>query len=201
MTVPSPPVTTHLSPTSWVTHHRRWLPDPDRALAELPRELAWRQEQLTMFGRSVDQPRLTAVCGKSMVPSTGYRRANPEAPWTPTTGHIRDLLATELPTWHPNGLIANWYRDGADSIGFHADDEDALGREPLVVSVSLGATRNLDLRPPGGGRRVARFALGHGDLFVMGPGVQREFVHGITKVAGVTDPRISLTFRHYLDHA
>jgi alkylated DNA repair dioxygenase AlkB len=69
----------------------------------------------------------------------------------------------------------------------------------MVVSVSLGATRNFDLHPVSGGARAARFQLGHGDLLVMGPHVQAEFVHSIAKTRAVTGPRISLTFRHYLE--
>lgn len=133
-----------------------------------------------------------------MSPASRYRQANPDAPWTPTAARILDRLKDELPTWHPNGMIANWYRTGADSISRHADDEPALGPAPMVVSVSLGATRNFDLHLANGGPRAARFQLGHGDLLVMGPHVQAEFVHSIAKVQAVTGPRISLTFRQYL---
>ena len=187
---------THLSDNSWVIHRRQWLPDADSTIAALTSELVWRQEHLNMFGRSVPQPRLTAVCGVSMDPASRYRKPNPITPWTATAGHVRDLVKNEVVDWEPNGLIANRYRDGTDSIGWHSDSEPALGPRPLVVSVSLGESRVLLLRRGDGGQRRA-FELVHGDLFVMGGATQEEFVHSISKVGRPVGERISLTFRAY----
>jgi alkylated DNA repair dioxygenase AlkB len=197
MTTIAAPIHLQLSDRSWLLHHPGWLTNADEALAALPGELTWKQEPVTMFGKATLQPRLTAVCGKSMVPSTRYTRANPDTPWTPTTTHILNRLTPELRTWKPNGLIANWYRDGGDAIGWHSDNEKALGPAPTVVSVSLGATRNFDLRRIAETTRLLRLELGHGDLLIMGPHVQHEFAHSIARTKTVTRARISLTFRRY----
>ena len=206
MTAPpteGPDMSTHqphrlqLSDNSWVEHHRAWVPSPDQALRRVTGELAWEQVRLNMYGKVVAQPRLTAVCGKSMSPASRYRRPNPDTPWTATTERIRQLVASALPDWEPNGLLANWYRDGSDSISWHADDEPALGHRPTVVSISLGATRTFVLRPRATGPRTP-IELGHGDLLIMGGHTQREYLHSIAKVGRPTDSRVSLTFRHYL---
>ncbi|WP_406832823.1 alpha-ketoglutarate-dependent dioxygenase AlkB [Pedococcus sp. KACC 23699] len=188
---------THLSESSWVVHCQGWLPDADSAIEALAIELEWRQEYLNMFGKSLAQPRLTAVCGVSMDPASRYRRSNPVTPWAPAAGYVRDRVEGVVAGWRPNGLIANRYRDGQDSIGWHSDSEPALGHHPVVVSVSLGESRVLLLRPREGGPRRA-FELAHGDLFVMGGATQKEFVHSISKVGRPVGERISLTFRKYL---
>jgi alkylated DNA repair dioxygenase AlkB len=139
---------------------------------------------------------LTAVCGLSMDPASRYLRPAPERPWTPAAAAVRDLVAAELPGWGPTGLIGNGYRTGDDSISWHGDDEPALGTDPVVVSVSLGAPRAFRLRPRGGGPSTV-VELGHGDLLVMGGRTQTEFVHAITKTERVVGPRVSLTFRRY----
>lgn len=187
-----------LSPRSWVAHAPGWLPEPDQALQHLLAELPWTQQVLHLYGRTVAQPRLTAVCGRSMDPASRYRRPNPEAPWTPTAWAVREAVCGAVPSWEPNGLIANRYRDGADSISWHADDEPALGPQPIVVSVSLGAGRTFRLRPRGGGPTTL-VQLGHGDLLVMGGDTQREFLHAINKSGRTTGTRVSLTYRRYGD--
>src|SRR5690349_10985212 len=121
-----------LSPYSWVRHVPRWLGDTSGLLDQLTAELAWTQETLKMFGKEVYQPRLTAVCGRSMSPASRYRLPNPDRPWTPLTRAVLHAVNSEVPDLVGNGLIANLYRDGNDSISWHADDEPALGQDPVV---------------------------------------------------------------------
>jgi len=195
--LPISPLRMQLSPFSWLELHHGWLPAPGPAMAALTNELAWTQQAIPMFGKDVLQPRLTAVCGKSMKPASRYRRANPDTPWTPMAAQVLDRVHRTCPAWRPNGLIANWYRDGADSIDWHSDSEPALGQDPTVVSASLGATRTFLLKPRDGGPKTA-IKLGDGDLLIMGGRTQSEYRHSIAKVQQPTGARISLTFRHYL---
>jgi len=98
-----------------------------------------------------------------------------------------------------NHVLVNRYRTGADSMGFHADDEPELGPDPVVATVSLGATRRLVLRPrrrrDGSG---SAFDLRTGSLLVMGGTCQRHFIHGAPRQADARDERISLTLRWLL---
>ena len=185
-----------LSAHSWLRHVQNWAAQPDETMMALESELTWHQQPLQMPGKRVYQPRLTAVCGRSMDPSTRYRRPNPDAPWTPIAARVLRQVAGEVPGWHPNGLIANLYRTGQDSISWHADDEPALGPAPTVVSVSYGATRRFQVKARDGSMRHA-LDLQHGDLLVMAGRCQEEFQHAITKTTKVDDARLSLTFRQY----
>ena len=88
-----------------------------------------------------------------------------------------------------------FYRDGRDSVAWHGDRIGRGAREDTMVAiVSVGAPRDLVLRPVGGGPSVRR-ALGHGDLIVMGGSCQRTWEHAIPKSARAVGPRISVQFR------
>ncbi|MFO0930520.1 MAG: alpha-ketoglutarate-dependent dioxygenase AlkB [Gemmataceae bacterium] len=79
-----------------------------------------------------------------------------------------------------NSLLLNYYRDGRDSIGYHADDEPELGVNPVVPSLSLGATRRFLLRHTRTGERLA-FDLPHGSLLIMAGTVQHHYRHAVPK--------------------
>jgi alkylated DNA repair dioxygenase AlkB len=180
---------------AWVDFRPAWIDarDADRFLSALRDELAWEHREIVMFGRRVLQPRLIAWAG-----SFGYRYSGqtlePRAA-TPTTAAltIRVVEETRVPFNH---VLLNRYRDGADSIGLHADDEPELGRDPIVATLSLGARRRFVLKP-----RRARLGpshsldVDHGSLLVMGGTCQRHFVHGVPRQSGAVGERISLTFR------
>ena len=187
-----------LSSGAWLDHEPSWLGprEADELLRALREELAWEQRAIVLFGRAVLQPRLIAWAG-----DLGYRYSGQTLeprPFTPAVAAIRERV--QLLTGTPfNHVLANRYRDGRDSIGFHADDEPELGRDPLVATVSLGATRRFVLKP----RRkstagATSLDLVHGSLVVMGGTCQRHFVHGVPRHVEAADERISLTFRRLL---
>ena len=81
-------------------------------------------------------------------------------------------------------------------MGLHADDEPELGPDPIVATLSLGATRRMTLvprRPRDGERRSLE--LPSGSLLVMRGACQRRFRHGIPREARVTGERVSVTWR------
>ena len=183
---------------AWLEYLPAWIdgPDADRFLGALRDELAWEHREIVMFGRRVLQPRLIAWAG-----SLGYRYSGqtlePRAP-TPATAALIDRVVAHTRVSF-NHVLVNRYRDGADSIGLHADDEPELGRDPIVATLSLGATRRFVLKP-----RRARLGSGrsldvdHGSLLVMGGTCQRHYVHGVPRQSGAAGERISLTFRRLL---
>ena len=183
---------------AWVEHEPGWIEpsEADHLLVALREELAWEQRAVVLFGRPILQPRLIAWGG-----DVGYRYSGQTLEPRALTATVAALRArvrehTGIPFNH---ILVNRYRTGDDSIGLHADDEPALGDEPVVATVSLGVARRLVLvgrRKSDGPRRF--FDLGHGALFVMGGACQRHFRHGIPRAPGVCAERISLTFRRIL---
>ncbi len=187
-----------LAAGAWLDLDARWLPadEADDTLAALREEVAWEQREIVLFGRRILQPRLIAWAG-----DLGYRYSGQTLEPRAVTPAVDRLLArVRRQAGVPfNHVLLNRYRSGEDSMGLHADDEPELGPDPVVATVSLGATRRFVVRPRrkrDPGRHDLQ--LGHGALLVMGGTCQRHYVHGVPRQAGVTGERISLTFRHLL---
>ena len=101
-------------------------------------------------------------------------------------------------TSHPlsyNSLLANLYRDGNDSVGWHSDDEKELGTNPMIASVSLGASRRFSLKPQDKSRGPLHIELHSGDVIIMGGETQHHWIHQIPKTRMPVTARINLTFR------
>jgi alkylated DNA repair dioxygenase AlkB len=117
---------------------------------------------------------------------------------TPLLEQLRS--AVEAATGHRyNSVLLNYYRDGADSMGMHSDDEPELGPAPAIASLSYGATRTFILRHkhrPGDPRRTLKLDLEDGNLLLMAGRLQQNWLHGINKTARQTGARLNLTFRY-----
>jgi len=162
----------------------------DRFMGALATELDWRQETAHLFGRDIPLPRLTAWYG-----DVGYRYSgvtHPPAPWPPALDELRQLVARVVPL--PNSALSNLYRNGRDSVSWHADDEPEFGPQPVIASASLGAPRRFVLRHRQTGEQV-RVELPHGSLLVMAGDCQHCWQHAIPKTSRAVAPRINLTFR------
>ncbi len=93
-----------------------------------------------------------------------------------------------------NSVLANAYRDGQDSMGWHADDEPELGPRPLIASISLGATRRFLIRERGRSRSSG-LDLETGSLLVMKGDCQSTYRHCVPKTRKPAGLRINLTYR------
>ncbi|WP_328456181.1 alpha-ketoglutarate-dependent dioxygenase AlkB [Streptomyces sp. NBC_00386] len=177
---------TTLGDGAWIDLLPGWLSGADELFTRLAAEVPWRAERRQMYEQVVDVPRLLA-----------YFRAEDPLPH-PVLDEARDALsahyAEELgEAFTTAGLC--YYRDGRDSVAWHGDRTGRGAREDTMVAiVSVGAPRDLLLRPRGGGDTVRR-PLGHGDLIVMGGSCQRTWEHAIPKTARAAGPRISVQFR------
>ena len=69
------------------------------------------------------------------------------------------------------GPACNYYRDGNDSVAWHADRELRELTDTRIAILTLGARRPFLLRPKGGGKS-RDLAPGRGDLLVMGGACQ-----------------------------
>lgn len=183
---PLAPERTVLGSGAWVDHQPGWMSGSDALYAELAREVPWHAERRQMYDRDVAVPRLTKFYG------TGERLPHPlldEAREALSRHYARELGEP----FTSAGLCL--YRDGDDSVAWHGD---TIGRsrteDTMVAILSVGAPRVLSLRPRAG-RIRHRFALGHGDLVVMGGSCQRTWEHAILKTAREVGPRISIQFR------
>lgn len=167
--------------------------DAARIQGRLRDEIQWEQVRVNVFNRMVDQPRLTAWYGDAgKTYSYSGTRLTP-TPWTDTLSTLRDEVA-RIADARFNSVLANLYRDGNDGVGWHADNERELGTNPVIASVSLGATRRFDLKHRDTGELV-RVDLPAGSLLVMSGQSQHKWVHRIAKTKKLCGERINLTFR------
>lgn len=175
--------------------YRPGIFDPDasaRHLAGLVAELAWEEQHFTIYGRTMPMPRLIAMYGPA-----GYRYSgvvHPPAPLPPRLDAIRAVVesATGLAF---NSVLANLYRDGRDSVGWHRDDDYAHGGQAAIASVSFGAVRRFELRE-GPGAATHAIDLEPGSLLLMDAGAVLRWAHRIPKTTHPVGARVNLTFRH-----
>jgi alkylated DNA repair dioxygenase AlkB len=164
-------------------------------LAGLSATVAWRHERITMFGRSIAVPRETAWYGDATYTYSGI--VNRPQPWTLELAALRERL--EAKTAAPfNSVLLNRYRDGADGMGWHADNEPELGPSPIIASVSLGSDRMFQLRRNDVPHDRIDIVLEHGSLLVVRGETQRMYRHRIPKLSrpDAAGERINLTYRH-----
>jgi alkylated DNA repair dioxygenase AlkB len=175
-----------LDERSWVDHGPGWLRGSDHLFEAVLRSRGWGERTRWMYERRVREPRLTA-------------------PWSLASGaplepavleELRIALSARYGVVFDSAGF-NLYRDGRDSVAWHADRIEKEIADPVIALVSLGEPRPFLLRPKGGGRSV-RFRLGRGDLLVTGGATTRTWEHCVPKVARA-GPRISVAYRHGLD--
>jgi alkylated DNA repair dioxygenase AlkB len=94
-----------------------------------------------------------------------------------------------------NSLLLNRYRNGADRMGWHADDEPELDDQAPIASLSLGVARDLRFRHRHGVEPSFAVRLEDGDLLLMDPPTQRHWQHALPPRARVVAERLNLTFR------
>lgn len=172
---------------------RGWQSSPSTTFAFLVHQLQWEQRSVRMFGKHRLMPRL--ICAMGDTPYSYSGQTHTPTPWHPWVSEMRTALEAELRTPF-NTCLANHYRDGRDSISWHADDERELGPAPTIASVSLGAARTFAIKRRSDGARFD-VELRAGDLLVMRGASQLSYLHAVAKCASA-GPRINLTFRHVI---
>ena len=166
--------------------------DADRLLATLLDGIEWRQEEAVLMGRRVPVPRLTAWYGEAGYVYSGI--SHPPRSWTPPLLELK-ALAERLAGVPFNSGLLNLYRDGRDSVSWHADNEASLGPEPVIASFSLGAVRRFQLRHRQDKDLKVGVDLPHGSCLVMAGATQHRWLHQLPKTAVPVGRRVNLTYR------
>lgn len=167
--------------------------DPSVVMQELLDSVPWASQTITMFGKQYEEPRRTAWFGDEGASYTYSGITMTPHPWTPLLQSLRDVCEQNSGSAF-NSVLLNLYRDGNDKMGWHADDEPELGTEPVIASLSLGATRKFRFRHRVT-KEVVECELPTGSLVVMSGLSQKCWVHEVPRQKRVNTPRINLTFR------
>lgn len=178
------------------------LGDDEALYEQLLSELPWQSDKVTLFGKTHITTRQIVWMGDSETnvslaySYSGHSRAI--TPWHHSVFHVKRLVEHKLAEIGVevcfNTCLLNYYPTGADGMGYHADDEPELGHQPIIASLSLGATRKFVLKHKKAQHKVELY-LESGQLIVMRGDTQQYWKHTVTKTKSVQQGRISLTFR------
>lgn len=168
-------------------------------LDTLIQDLAWQQPSIWIAGKNRPIPRLQSWQASSPIDYTYSGKTFSAEPFHPLVESLR-LRIEEITQKHFNSVLCNLYRNGSDSVSWHADDEPELGENPVIASYSIGAERHFNIRPKTtsteGDRKLAhKILLKHNSLLIMKSGFQSTWEHQLPKTQRKVGPRINLTFR------
>ena len=172
--------------------------EADRLFQNLLNHIPWQAASLSIAGNQHSLPRLQCwMSDEGRTYSYSGLTLTPQ-PWYPDVLSIKARLM-QLCDHSFNSVLLNLYRDGSDSVSWHADDEIELGPNPIVAAVSLGTERVLEFKPKLNFKDPKkRIVLGNGSILIMGKNLQNNWLHQLPKLSGHIGPRISLTFREHL---
>jgi alkylated DNA repair dioxygenase AlkB len=163
-------------------------------MQRLMQEVLWQQDDITLFGKTHAQPRLTALYGNEGKPYSYSGIVMPPHPWNALLTYVKEEVES-ITGENFTTVLLNQYRDGKDSNGWHADDEKELGRNPVIASVSFGAERFFHLKHNTNPEQKLKILLENGSLLLMKGTTQHFWKHQIPKTAKPIGIRINLTFR------
>lgn len=160
-------------------------------------ELNWQEEQINIVGKEITVPRLVCWYGDPGAYYTYSGISHKPASWTKSLLELKQKIEFSAQSRF-NSVLANLYRDENDSMGWHADKEKVLGRNPFIASVSLGDSRVFKLRH-NQSKEIVQLSLSSGSLLLMGGVLQHHWRHCIPKTKLKKAPRINLTFRNIVE--
>ena len=162
---------------------------------QLEEELNWKVGHINLFGKTIAEPRLSTYYGdKDYVYS---RKRNPAQAilLSPALLKIQQDLKERLD--HDfNAVLANYYRDGKDSMSWHSDDEAEHQENSMIASLSFGETRRIRFRMKKEKKINTHIELNTGSLLLMKGRTQYLSDHCIPKQRN-KQARINLTFRQF----
>ena len=179
----------------YLIEHFFTLGDANHFFEKIKTNGQWQQQTIKIFGREVETPRLSAWYGDD---GAVYRYSgveNQPLPWFSELLEIKFKLS-EFTEQAFNSVLLNLYRDGRDSMGWHADDEPELGSQPFIASVSFGQARRFMMKHKTTKQLPSvNLTLTHGSLLIMAGNTQRYWKHSLPKSTKPMTQRINLTYR------
>ena len=158
--------------------------------------LHWQQPIVQVYGRHHPVPRLTMFLAEQEVTYRYSSTRHCGEGWPSWFVPLLDQINTACGCRF-NGCLLNLYRHGDDRMGWHADDEADIDQSQPIASLSLGSSRDFQLRHRHQRQQHHTLTLSSGDLLMMHPGCQQDWLHAVPQRKRVKESRINLTFRHF----
>jgi alkylated DNA repair dioxygenase AlkB len=167
---------------------------PEKSTAifnQLITDIDWQTETLFLFGRNIQVPRLTAWYGDAAYTYSGLRHKPKK--WLPLLNELRDLVQHHTGEIF-NSVFLNQYKRGSDSMSWHSDNEQELGQNPIIASLSFGGSRRFRLRNTTHKNQTLSIDLRDVSLLIMGGPLQHNWQHAFPKMKKPAPPSDQLNF-------
>lgn len=175
----------------WRSAKWRTVPDVTNILFK---NIDWKQDSISMFGKDIPLPRLTSWYGDEGREYTYSGISSKPNAWNRGLLHIKNQIEQPFST-NFNSVLLNWYRDGEDYLNWHSDDEKELGINPTIASANFGQTRDFIIRRKDDKTQKMVIPLKHGTLLIMSGELQHYWEHSVPKRKKIKESRFNLTFR------
>jgi alkylated DNA repair dioxygenase AlkB len=188
-------ITNLLHKDGLVNYYRNMLThdEANRYFNLLSRNVAWENDEVVIFGRHIVAKRKVAWYGDSDYLYTYSNTTKRALPWTKELSDLKQIVVEYTQTEF-NSCLLNLYQNGDEGIAWHSDDEESLGRNSTIASLSLGAERKFSFKHKQTKETIS-LVLEHGSMLVMKDVTQTNWLHSLPKSKKITQPRINLSFR------
>jgi alkylated DNA repair dioxygenase AlkB len=159
----------------------------------LMHNILWKKDEVVIFGKHIVTKRKAAWYGDSNYLYTYSNSTKQALAWTKELCELKQIVEDFAETTF-NSCLLNLYHNGDEGMGWHSDDEESLGKNNTIASLSLGAERKFLFRHKQS-KQIVSLVLEHGSLLIMKDATQANWLHSLAKSKNITQPRINLTFR------
>jgi len=167
--------------------------EANRYFELLLQKILWDNEEVIIFGKHIITKRKVAWYGDSNNIYAYSNTTKRALAWTEELADLKQIVH-ELAGTKFNSCLLNLYHKGSEGMGWHSDDEESMGKNNAIASLSFGAERKLLFKHKQTKQTVS-IILEHGSMLVMKGATQMNWLHSLPKSKKVTGPRINLTFR------
>ncbi len=180
-------------------HQKAFTQQAELWMEHLIHETPWEQGVIQLANKTTAIPRLQCWYGDNNAYYQYSGITLSPKPWTPLLTEIKQQVE-KFSGQQFNSVLINCYRNGEDSVSWHADNEPELGKDPVIASLSLGQQRTFSIKSNhAADSSVYHLTLHSGALLIMGPSIQRHCLHAVLKDRRVRGLRINLTFRQIMN--
>ena len=176
-------------------YHGKIMSDAESAhyFNQLLATIAWQNDEAIVAGKRIVTARKVAWYGERAYAYTYSNSTKHAHPWTADLLALKALVEAHTNTTF-NSCLVNLYHSGNEGVGWHSDDEAALGANPTIASLTFGAARSFAFKhKQRDDKRTV--ILEAGGLLLMTGATQANWLHCLPKTTQIHTPRINLTFR------
>tara|TARA_B100000700_G_C14908308_1_gene790930 strand:+ start:451 stop:1038 length:588 start_codon:yes stop_codon:yes gene_type:complete len=185
-----------LKKTPWI-HSKQYINSNESIywIKLINNNISWEQPKVRVYGKAHFVPRLTYFLADRNISYSYSGLVHHGSGWpfwfVPLLKKVESFSSINF-----NGCLLNMYRSGKDKMGWHSDDEKELDSSKPIASLSLGAERDFILKHKNYSVKY-KLKLSDGDLLLMQPECQENWLHSLPSRKNINNTRINLTFRVY----